>query len=81
MQVDLSNNFKSRDTVELISTPAEEVGLAMVYRTSEHLSSAIILENISDISVGDTAANPGRDLDNIPDQGRSRVKFGFNRSE
>lgn len=44
MQVDLSNNFKSRDTVELISTPAEEVGLAMVYRTSEHLSSAIILE-------------------------------------
>ncbi|EQD17589.1 lysM domain protein [Neisseria meningitidis NM518] len=81
MQVDLSNNFKSRDTVELISTPAEEVGLAMVYRTSEHLSSAIILENISDISVGDTAANPGLDLDNIPDQGRSRVKFGFNRSE
>lgn len=81
MQVDLSNNFKSRDTVELISTPAEEVGLAMVYRTSEHLSSAIILENISDISVGDTASNPGRDLDNIPDQGRSRVKFGFNRSE
>lgn len=81
MQVDLSNNFKSRDTVELISTPAEEVGLAMVYRTSEHLSSAIILENISGISVGDTAANPGRDLDNIPDQGRSRVKFGFNRSE
>ncbi|CKK63571.1 putative peptidoglycan-binding periplasmic protein [Neisseria meningitidis] len=81
MQVDLSNNFKSRDTVELISTPAEEVGLAMVYRTSDHLSSAIILENISDISVGDTAANPGRDLDNIPDQGRSRVKFGFNRSE
>ncbi|ARB70731.1 peptidoglycan-binding protein LysM [Neisseria meningitidis] len=81
MQVDLSNNFKSRDTVELISTPAEEVGLAMVYRTSEHLSSAIILENISDISVGDTAANPGRDLDNIPDQGRSRVKFGFDRSE
>lgn len=81
MQVDLSNNFKSRDTVELISTPAKEVGLAMVYRTSEHLSSAIILENISDISVGDTAANPGRDLDNIPDQGRSRVKFGFDRSE
>ncbi|ENV7738537.1 LysM peptidoglycan-binding domain-containing protein [Neisseria gonorrhoeae] len=73
MQVDLSNNFKSRDTVELISTPAEEVGLAMVYRTSEHLSSAIILENISDISVGDTAANPGRDLDNMPDQGRARV--------
>ncbi len=85
MQVDLSNNLaeepKSRDTVELISTPAEEVGLAMVYRTSEHLSSAIILENISDISIGDTAANPGQDLDNMPDSNRSRVKFGFNRSE
>lgn len=81
MQVDLSNNFKSRDTVELISTPAEEVALAMVYRTSEHLSSAIILENISDISIGDTAANPGQDLDNMPDSNRSRVKFGFDRSE
>lgn len=77
MKVDLSNNLaqapKSKDTVELISTPAEEVSLAMVYRTSEHLSSAIILENISDISIGDTAANPGRDLDNMPDQGHARV--------
>ena len=85
MKVDLSNNLaqapKSKDTVELISTPAEEVSLAMVYRTSEHLSSAIILENISDISVGDTAANPGRDLENMPDSDRSRVKFGFDRSE
>ncbi|HGG9807198.1 TPA: LysM peptidoglycan-binding domain-containing protein [Neisseria meningitidis] len=85
MKVDLSNNLaqapKSKDTVELISTPAEEVALAMVYRTSEHLSSAIILENISDISVGDTAANPGQDLDNMPDSNRSRVKFGFDRSE
>ncbi|HHS2013908.1 TPA: LysM peptidoglycan-binding domain-containing protein [Neisseria meningitidis] len=85
MKVDLSNNLaqapKSKDTVELISTPAEEVGLAMVYRTSEHLSSAIILENISDISIGDTAANPGQDLDNMPDSNRSRVKFGFDRSE
>ena len=53
----------------------------MVYRTSEHLSSAIILENISDISVGDTAANPGRDLENMPDSDRSRVKVGFDRSE
>ncbi len=85
MKVDLSNNLaqapKSKDTVELISTPAEEVALAMVYRTSEHLSSAIILENISDISIGDTAANPGQDLDNMPDSNRNRVKFGFDRSE
>ncbi len=85
MKVDLSNNLaqapKSKDTVELISTPAEEVSLAIVYRTSEHLSSAIILENISDISVGDTAANPGRDLENMPDSDRSHVKVGFDRSE
>lgn len=85
VKVDLSNNLaqapKSKDTVELISTPAEEVGLAMVYRTSEHLSSAIILENISDISIGDTAANPGQDLDNMPDKNRSRVKVNFDRSE
>ncbi|MDO6003803.1 LysM peptidoglycan-binding domain-containing protein [Neisseria gonorrhoeae] len=77
MQVNLSNNLteepKSRDTVELISTPAEEVGLAMVYHTAPKLAYAIILENISDISEGDTAANPGRDLDNMPDQGRARV--------
>lgn len=77
LQVNLSNNLaeepKSRDTVELISTPAEEVGLAMVYHTAPNLAYAIILENISDISEGDTAANPGRDLDNMPDQGHARV--------
>ncbi|WP_304676286.1 LysM peptidoglycan-binding domain-containing protein [Neisseria blantyrii] len=77
LQVNLSNNLaeepKSRDTVELISTPAEEVGLAMVYHTAPNLAYAIILENISDIAEGDTAANPGRDLDNMPDQGHARV--------
>lgn len=77
LQVNLSNNLadepKSRDTVELISTPAEEVGLAMVYHTTPGLAYAIILENISDISEGDTAGNPGRDLDNMPDRGRARV--------
>ncbi|HFA8198001.1 TPA: peptidoglycan-binding protein LysM, partial [Neisseria gonorrhoeae] len=41
--------------------------------TAPKLAYAIILENISDISEGDTAANPGRDLDNMPDQGRARV--------
>lgn len=85
LQVNLSNNLaeepKSRDTVELISTPAEEVGLAMVYHTTPGLAYAIILENISDISVGDTAANPGRDLDNMPDSDRSRVKVNSDRSE
>lgn len=56
---------KDRDSAELISIPAEEVGLAMVYRTSENLASAIILESLTNIKLGDTASEPGRDLDNM----------------
>ncbi|PSJ80119.1 LysM peptidoglycan-binding domain-containing protein [Neisseria iguanae] len=59
---------KSRDTVEIVSIPAEEVGLAMIYRTSENLSSAIILESLTNINIGDTASEPGRDLDNMADE-------------
>lgn len=69
VKVNLPNNLiqkpKDKDTVELISIPAEEIGLAMVYRTSEKLSSAVILESINSVSVGDTASEPGRDLDNM----------------
>ena len=60
----------SRSVVKYLSIPAEEVGLAMVYRTSKHLASAIILENTTSISVGDTASEPGHDLDNMSDDGR-----------
>lgn len=69
VKVNLPNNLiqkpKDKDTVELVSIPAEEIGLAMVYRTSENLSSAVILESINSVSVGDTASEPGRDLDNM----------------
>ena len=72
VRVNLSNNLirkpKDKDTVELISIPAEEIGLAMVYRTSDHLASAIILESLSSVSIGDTASEPGRDLDNMADE-------------
>ena len=72
VRVNLSNNLirkpKDKDTVELVSIPAEEIGLAMVYRTSDHLSSAIILESLNSVSIGDTASEPGRDLDNMADE-------------
>lgn len=46
-----------------VNTPVQEIGLAMVYRTGQHVSSAIILESISNINVNDVVSNPGRDLD------------------
>ena len=60
----------SRSVVKYLSIPAEEAGLAMVYRVSQNLASAIILENKTHISIGDTASEPGQDLDNMLDDGR-----------
>lgn len=60
----------SRSVVKYLSIPAEEVGLAMVYRVSQNLASAIILESKTNISIGDTASEPGQDLDNMLDDGR-----------
>lgn len=54
-----------RSMMKYVSIPAEEVGLAMVYKTSRHLSSAIILENLTSINIGDVASQPGQDLDNM----------------
>ncbi|MCP1660052.1 LysM peptidoglycan-binding domain-containing protein [Neisseria perflava] len=72
IKVNYKNNLirkpKNRDTVEQVSIPAEEVGLALVYRTSENLASAIILESLTNINIGDTASEPGRDLDNMADE-------------
>ena len=41
-----------------VRNTAEEVGLAMVYRTSENLASAIILESKTNINIGDAASEP-----------------------
>ena len=60
----------SRSVVKYLSIPAEEAGLAMVYRVSRNLASAIILESKTNISIGDTASEPGQDLDNMLDDGR-----------
>ena len=37
----------------------------MVYRTSELLSYAILLNAISEASIGDLAGNPGQDLEDL----------------
>ncbi|WP_037585351.1 LysM peptidoglycan-binding domain-containing protein [Stenoxybacter acetivorans] len=58
----------SRAMLKYLSIPAEEVALLMVYRTGEHLSSAVILEARANSSIGDLVSNPGYDLDNIPEQ-------------
>lgn len=68
VKADLENSRKgSRSVVKYVSIPAEEAGLAMVYRTSKNLASAIILESLTSISIGDTASEPGQDLDNMAD--------------
>ena len=68
VKVDLEEGKKGRkNIVKYVSIPAEETALAMVYRTGEHLSSAIILENLTSINIGDTVSEPGRDLDNMSD--------------
>ena len=46
-----------------VNTPNEEIGLAMVYRTGTHVSSAIILESIKNVNRGDLLSTPGQDLD------------------
>ncbi|MDO5638329.1 MAG: LysM domain-containing protein [Neisseria sp.] len=70
-RVDLEDGNKGRrSVVKYVSIPAEEVGLAMVYRTSEHLASAIILESLTNINIGDVASEPGQDLDNMPNDAR-----------
>ena len=56
----------SKSVMKYLSIPAEEVGLAMVYRVGEHVSSAIILDAKINVQVGDLVTNPGHDLDDMP---------------
>lgn len=58
-------NDGKRTVVKYLSIPAEEVALAMVYRVSDHLASAIILDARSNVKIGDLAMNPGHDLDDV----------------
>ncbi|MDO4434111.1 MAG: LysM peptidoglycan-binding domain-containing protein [Alysiella sp.] len=53
----------NKKAVRRVNTPNEEIGLAMVYRVGENVSSAIILESIANVSKDNLIAEPGRDLD------------------
>lgn len=55
-----------------VNTPNEEIALAMVYRTGEHVSSAIILESIKNVNREDLVAEPGRDLDTFGTSQKSK---------
>ena len=56
-------NSPNEKASHFVNTPNEEIGLAMVYRTGEHVSSAIILESIKNVNRGDLLSVPGQDLD------------------
>lgn len=61
------NNNGDHGVLRYLSIPAEEVGMALVYRVSDKLSSAIILDAKTNIDVGDMVMNPGHDLDDVTD--------------
>lgn len=51
--------------VKYLSIPAEEVGLALIYRVSDNLSSALIINASQAVQIGDLVMNPGHDLDDV----------------
>lgn len=66
LKADLSNEpKKSRSVVKYLSIPAEEVGLALIYRVSDNLSSALIINASQAVQIGDLVMNPGHDLDDV----------------
>lgn len=73
IQSDYVNKADPKAT-RFVNTPNEEIGLAMVYRTGENVSSAIILESISNINKEDLIAEPGRDLDTFGTSQKSNLK-------
>lgn len=73
----MKSDFVNKDdpkAARYVNTPNEEIGLAMVYRTGEHVSSAIILESISNVNKEDLVAEPGRDLDTFGTSQKSNLK-------
>ena len=61
----LRSDWKSPNpkAAQYVNTPNQEIGLAMVYRTGEHVASAIILESIANVNRGDLLSMPGQDAD------------------
>ncbi|MCO6505072.1 MAG: LysM peptidoglycan-binding domain-containing protein [Snodgrassella sp.] len=56
--------------IKYLSIPAEEIGLAIIYRVNDNLASAIIMGSSESISVGDLVMNPGHDLDDISEDSK-----------
>lgn len=60
-------NNPDKKATKIVSLPAEEVGMVMVYRTGKNASSAIVLESKSNVSADDILRQPGQDLDTFDD--------------
>lgn len=65
---------------EYVNIPSEEMGLAMIYRTGENVSSAIILESMGNVDIGDTLREPGRDVDTFDEAQPSESMISDNTS-
>lgn len=67
VRLDVSGSQANSDytTQKKVYLPSEEIGLAMVYRVSDRLASAIVLESTSNISIGDSVSEPGHDLEEL----------------
>lgn len=61
----VKSDWDNPDTkaAKFVNLPTEEIGLAMIYRTGEHVSSAIILESTTNVNREDILREPGEDLD------------------
>lgn len=60
-------NPNNKKAAEYVNIPSEEIGLAMVYRTGENVSSAIVLESKVNVSREDVLREPNRDLETFND--------------
>lgn len=59
-------NSPDKKAAKFVNLPTEEVGLAMVYRTGENVSSAIVLESTTNVNKDDILREPGQGLDTSP---------------
>lgn len=74
-----TDSKSSRNVFKYLSIPAEEVGLAMVYRVSDNLSSALIISASNAVQIGDLVMNPGHDMDDVRPE--SAHVFGLQNAE
>ncbi|MCG7656769.1 LysM peptidoglycan-binding domain-containing protein [Wielerella bovis] len=72
----VQSDWENRDLSKspYVVTPNQEIGLAMVYRANQNVSSAIIIESIANISRDDLLSNPGQDLDTFGNEPNEALK-------